>query len=110
MITVGKKGQVNLEKGLYVYVGSGRGSNGGAELINRVIRHLRLKKKPHWHIDYILNSPLVKIKKVCLIPSTLISECDLVEKILSLKGTRPILGLGSTDCKRNCPSHFIKVK
>ena len=43
-----------LEAGTYSYTGSalGRSSN----LRNRILRHLSVEKRVHWHIDQITNS------------------------------------------------------
>ncbi len=47
---VGRWGQINLEKGYYIYVGSAFGP-GGVQA--RVLRHIRKKKPYHWHIDHL---------------------------------------------------------
>ncbi|NPA97120.1 MAG: GIY-YIG nuclease family protein [Crenarchaeota archaeon] len=47
---VGSLGVVELDKGLYVYVGSARGPGG---LYARIRRHASREKRVRWHIDYI---------------------------------------------------------
>lgn len=47
-ISVGKLGEINFPKGYYVYVGSAK-----INLDQRVARQQRLRKKMHWHIDYL---------------------------------------------------------
>jgi Uri superfamily endonuclease len=47
---VGRWGQINLERGYYIYVGSAFGPGG---VRARVSRHFREKKPDHWHIDYL---------------------------------------------------------
>lgn len=49
-ITVGKRGELQLQPGWYLYVGSARGPGG---LRARVGRHLRKDKTRRWHIDYL---------------------------------------------------------
>jgi Uri superfamily endonuclease len=47
---VGRWGQIKLETGYYIYVGSAFGP-GGVQA--RVLRHCRKNKSTHWHIDYL---------------------------------------------------------
>ena len=47
-VEVGSLGNINFEKGYYVYVGSGLSS-----LKARMSRHRRSRKKRFWHIDYV---------------------------------------------------------
>jgi Uri superfamily endonuclease len=108
-INIGKLDEVVFNKGTYIYVGSGKGEFGGSELINRVLRHIRQNKKIRWHIDYLLNSHFTRIKNIGLIFSNVISECDLIRKIIDLFVTEPISNFGSTDCINNCPSHLVKI-
>ncbi|MFP4052091.1 MAG: GIY-YIG nuclease family protein, partial [Thermoplasmata archaeon] len=49
VIEVGAIGNIDFDKGYYVYVGSAQ--NG---LEARIERHLSDEKKIHWHIDYLL--------------------------------------------------------
>jgi len=49
-VRVGALGDVSIEPGYLIYVGSAFGPGG---LRARVSRHARLKKKTHWHIDYL---------------------------------------------------------
>ncbi|MFQ6031477.1 MAG: DUF123 domain-containing protein [Candidatus Zixiibacteriota bacterium] len=54
-IIIGKRGKFRFPKGYYIYTGSAR--NG---LEKRIKRHLNKKKKHFWHIDYLLDSALIK--------------------------------------------------
>ena len=54
-IKIGKLGKIDFNEGYYVYVGSAMNY-----LESRINRHLRSKKKLHWHIDYLL-----KKAKIC---------------------------------------------
>ncbi|MBV1876149.1 MAG: GIY-YIG nuclease family protein [Pseudomonadales bacterium] len=49
-VVVGRWGQVKLQMGYYLYVGSAFGPGG---VKARVSRHCRKNKKLHWHIDYL---------------------------------------------------------
>ena len=49
-VRVGALGEVSIEPGFLIYVGSAFGPGG---LRARVSRHARLVKKRHWHIDYL---------------------------------------------------------
>lgn len=107
-LEIGKLGSVLFNKGIYVYVGSGKGSSGGSELINRVLRHLRYHKKRHWHIDYLLASDHVKIKGIHVIETDKLDECALVKRLSSSGHLIP--GFGSSDCKSKCGSHLIFLR
>jgi len=100
-------GQHVLPAGIYLYVGSARGSIKG-----RILRHLKISRekigKPHWHIDYILlhrNSTIINV-----LTFSGISECELSRAIAESKHSSvPIYGFGSSDCREKCPAHFFKV-
>ena len=50
-INIGKQGGFLFPSGLLVYVGSALGAGG---LRGRISHHLRVNRKCHWHIDYLL--------------------------------------------------------
>jgi len=95
-IPIGKLGELEFNRGFYVYVGSAL--NG---LEQRIQRHLRENKKTHWHIDYFLKHATVsdvfykenEIKEECIIAK------KLGEKLSSISG------FGCSDCK--CKSHLF---
>jgi Uri superfamily endonuclease len=95
-IQVGKRRNYHFEEGYYAYVGSALGN-----LEKRIARHFDTHKKLHWHIDYLLNTAIVREaiyaetnqKKECLIAQTL-------SKKLASKS-----GFGCSDC--NCSSHLF---
>lgn len=104
-IKIGSLGICNFEKGKYVYTGSAMSS-----LTKRVERHLKMNKKMHWHIDYLLTNRNVTITKIELFPSSIKQECQLNHDIINNhNGVPAVLGFGSSDCK-NCPSHFLLVQ
>ena len=58
-VKIGALEKINFEKGIYAYVGSAQ--NG---IKQRVERHLRKRKKMHWHVDYLLSNINVKIESI----------------------------------------------
>ena len=98
-ITVGKLGEIAFIKGFYVYVGSAL--NG---LEQRIQRHLRVTKKIHWHIDYLLN--YAKITDVFYKENNTREECFIAKKFD--KKFTSIPGFGCSDCK--CKSHLFYGK
>ena len=98
-IIIGKKlGEIEFEKGCYVYVGSAMNS-----LESRLKRHLNEEKKLHWHVDYLLKN--AKITDITYNENKRV-ECELSEK-LSLKA-KGIKDFGCSDCK--CKSHLYYFK
>ncbi len=81
----------NLEKGLYLYVGSAMNS-----LTGRIKHHLSKKDKPHWHIDYLLNVTHSDILFAFLIPSNIKNEENL-SKLVSNYG-KGVNEFGASDC------------
>jgi len=98
---VGSLGTIKFDKGVYAYVGSAQNN-----LEKRVKRHLRKKKRMHWHIDYLLNNGNVKILKVFYKKANRTPECKTAKKIRKLG--IPIDNFGCSDCK--CKSHLSKIK
>jgi len=95
-IQIGKLGFFEFQKGCYVYVGSGL--NG---LEQRIRRHLREKKKIHWHIDYFL--PFARIVEVFYKESARREECEFAKELA--KDFRGVPGFGCSDC--SCQSHLF---
>ena len=99
-IPVGRLGEVSFAEGFYCYVGSAMGPGG---LPARLARHLRDRKKPHWHVDYLLQRAAVV--EIWEVPSSETLECDCAQTVLSLDGAQaPIQGFGSSDC--TCATHL----
>jgi Uri superfamily endonuclease len=100
-ISVGQLGEFSFAEGFYCYIGSAMGPGG---LTARVARHLRHRKKPHWHVDYLLQHGVVV--EIWEIQSTETLECECAQTMLSLDGAQaPIQGFGSSDC--NCRTHLV---
>jgi Uri superfamily endonuclease len=100
-ITVGRLGTFGFPAGFYCYVGSARGPSGiGA----RVRRHLMRRKRPHWHVDYLLGE--AQVTEIWTTASTDRLECVWAQTLLSLpEVTAPVRGFGSSDCR--CPAHLF---
>jgi Uri superfamily endonuclease len=94
-IFVGKLGYVSFPKASYAYVGSAM--NG---LRARLARHLRRKKKLHWHIDYLLKE--AEVEEIILCQGEERVECSLAQALAGKFQSVP--GFGSSDCK--CRSHL----
>jgi Uri superfamily endonuclease len=70
---IGARGLREFKAGYYFYVGSGK-----KQLVQRIKRHLRMKKKQFWHIDYLLASPSIAIRDIYV---STISEDDLADRM-----------------------------
>jgi Uri superfamily endonuclease len=108
-LIVGALGRISFEKGYYLYIGSGMGSNGSATLEGRVNRHIlpSAKKKRHWHIDYLLDHEKSNIDRLYLIPSRYRLECIIARELTETSDTI-IKDFGSSDC--HCKSHLFYFK
>ncbi|MCX7655380.1 MAG: DNA/RNA nuclease SfsA [Treponemataceae bacterium] len=97
VVTIGALGSLTLEAGWYVYTGSAQ-----KNLSQRITRHLRkVRKKPHWHIDYL--TPFSSCSKGFAIASYHNLECALAVDLQRIGGT-PIPHFGCSDC--TCTSHL----
>ena len=86
---VGSLGRISFTPGYYVYVGSAQNS-----LEARIRRHLRKKKKHHWHIDYLLD--FGQIVKIIVYPGLGKSWESRVANLLARR-YKPVPGFGSSD-------------
>lgn len=96
-IKVGKKGDMNFPPGYYIYVGSAM-----AHLTPRMERHRRLRKKYHWHIDYLRQE--AEFQTALPVRSSVSLECPMAEAIGKI-AEWTIPGFGSSDC--SCSSHLF---
>ncbi len=96
---VGALGQIRLSAGFYVYVGSAM-----AGLSARLARHLRDRKKMHWHIDRLTTR--ARIVEALPVRSSERLECDIAAAVSGLASDR-IPGFGSSDCC--CQSHLFRM-
>jgi Uri superfamily endonuclease len=97
-LRIGRLGMFALEAGRYVYTGSARR---GIEA--RVARHLRRRKRRHWHIDYLLAAHGVRIVTV---HRSALTECAANQ---SADGTIPVPGFGASDCRAGCGAHLKRL-
>ena len=97
ILEVAGLGRVNFETGYYVYVGKAKRG-----LRERIGRHLRKRKKNHWHIDYL--SRVAKKIDPYPIYTRGDLECKLAKDI-AVSASTSIPGFGSSDC--NCKSHLF---
>jgi sugar fermentation stimulation protein A len=97
-VETGALGTLHFAAGWYIYAGSAR-----KNLSSRINRHLRrVRKKQHWHIDYL--SLWAEQIKAYPIYSYRNLECDLARALENLGG-QGIPGFGSSDCA--CKSHLF---
>jgi Uri superfamily endonuclease len=100
-IDVGKLGQLRVQPGFYVYVGSAFGPGG---LKARIAHHAKVSRRPHWHIDYLRS--ILHLKEVWYTVDTQPYEHRWAETLGRLKGAiLPITGFGASDC--SCTSHLF---
>jgi Uri superfamily endonuclease len=95
-ITVGSLGPVRFPHGHYAYVGSALGG-----FRSRLNRHLRVDKKPHWHIDYLLEQ--AALDAIITGESLERTECTIALALAGQFGSVP--GFGASDCR--CHSHLF---
>lgn len=103
-LDVGKLGQLRIQPGFYVYVGSAFGPGG---LKARIAHHTRVAVRPHWHIDYLRS--ILHLKAVWYTVDAEPYEHRWAEILGGLKGaTLPLAGFGASDC--SCTSHLFAFK
>jgi len=96
-VAVGALGTVRFRKGYYVYVGSAK-----RNLSQRVNRHLRRRKRPFWHIDYLRE----QAGSCSAIPirSSANLEHELAGRLGAIAAWQ-VPGFGSSDC--SCQTHLF---
>jgi Uri superfamily endonuclease len=99
-IQVGRWGQLDLQPGYYIYVGSAFGPGG---VRARVSRHWRRGKRKHWHIDHLR-------EYVSPVEAWVSYEAEHLEHewatiLFERPETTPIQGFGCSDCK--CVTHLF---
>jgi len=100
-VNIGALGKINFKKGDYAYIGSAQNN-----LQRRIDRHLRDKKRKHWHIDYLLKNKKAKVTEVYYKTAGKEEECRIA-KLLE-KNETPVKRFGCSDCK--CASHLFKLE
>lgn len=95
-IIVGRLGTINFACGYYAYVGSALGG-----FRSRLNRHLRTGKKPHWHIDYLLEKATLDTIITGESPEKI--ECTIA--LSMARQLESVPGFGASDCR--CGSHLL---
>jgi Uri superfamily endonuclease len=95
-IDIGSLKTIHFSGGCYAYVGS---AMGGIE--SRLSHHLKGSKKPHWHIDYLLENAAINGIIICQSQNRV--ECTIARALS--RQLDAIAGFGSSDCK--CKSHLF---
>jgi sugar fermentation stimulation protein A len=95
-VDVGGLGRREFKRGWYVYVGSAMQG-----LTARIKRHLRQRKRFHWHVDYLRQAA----DRVVPLPirSSRRDECDLARAAAKVL-TPAAIRFGCSDC--SCPTHL----
>ena len=97
-VEVGGLGRLRFPEGGYVYVGSAlRG------LASRLGRHLRQRKRMHWHIDY-LRAVADDVEGFPIVSRSRL-ECALARDIAAVADGE-VPGFGCSDC--DCRSHLYR--
>jgi Uri superfamily endonuclease len=100
-IQIGKRGELAVEPGFYVYVGSAAGPGG---LRARVARHLRESKRIHWHIDFL--RMFATIHEVWYTTRVNRTEHRWATALAKMRwASVPLRGFGSSDCR--CQAHLV---
>ena len=97
-VRVGRFGVFDFPAGRYSYIGSAL-----RNFEARVRRHLSSAKKMHWHIDYLLAAPGVRVREVRRYDE---AECAVNQQI---DGTIAVAGFGASDCHSGCGSHLKRL-
>jgi len=97
-IAVGSLGTISLLRGWYVYAGSAM-----QNLSARIARHVRKRKRFHWHIDF-LRDAADECHAVPIRSSTR-DECEIASSLGAVFFPGP-RGFGASDC--DCPTHLFR--
>ena len=100
VVRIGRLGQLTVQPGFYVYVGSAFGPRG---VRARVSHHTRIAARPHWHIDYLRRE--VELQHVWYSYDLLRREHAWATVFANLRGAAlPLAGFGASDCA--CIAHL----
>ena len=101
LIQVGRLGNLRLQPGFYVYIGSALGSGG---VRGRLAHHMRPAERFHWHIDYLQKE--TKLEAVWFCYNRKSREHDWARRFAAMpEASVPMAGFGSSDC--DCESHLF---
>jgi Uri superfamily endonuclease len=97
-VNVGKLGEIKFLPGYYIYIGSALNN-----MDKRIKRHMDMKKKIFWHIDYLTSNKDFKPYGAYVINDKKRMECRKADEFQ--KELQSIPGFGSSDCR--CGSHLF---
>ena len=97
-LRIGRLGAFDFPAGIYVYTGSAL-----RNFEARVKRHLSTAKRMHWHIDYLLAAPGVRVLEVRRHSE---AECRVNQRVV---GEIIVPGFGASDCRSGCGSHLLRL-
>ncbi len=101
-VVVDSLGSMNVEPGLYLYLGSAFGP-GGIEA--RLARHAARSKAKRWHIDYL--RPRTSLVEAWFSTALVQLEHDWAARALALpNAVVPLPRFGASDCR--CASHLLR--
>lgn len=104
VIRVGRLGDLRLQPGFYVYVGSAQGPGG---VRARLAHHMRHAEHPHWHIDYLRQHTTLEEIWFCYDRKS--REHAWARCFAGMRGVSvPLAGFGSSDC--DCETHLFFFK
>jgi Uri superfamily endonuclease len=104
LIRVGRLGNLRLQPGYYVYVGSALGPGG---VRGRLGHHMRPAERPHWHIDYLRMETTLEAVWFRYHGTSL--EHTWAKRFAAMPGASvPMVGFGASDC--DCESHLFFFK
>lgn len=95
-IAIGSLEALYFPPAYYAYVGSAMGG-----FKSRLSHHFQENRKPHWHIDYLLQKASISDVIACETEDRV--ECTIAQALSHWFDSIP--GFGSSDCK--CPSHLF---
>lgn len=98
---IGRLGRLDVEPGVYVYVGSAFGPGG---LAARIRHHSWVTERPHWHVDFL--------RAICPLVEVWFSDAPAREEhawasaVARMPGAViPMPRFGSSDC--GCAAHLF---
>ena len=95
-INIGNLGTIHFLSGYYAYVGSAMKG-----FKSRLSHHVKVNKKVHWHIDYLLSE--ASIREIILCETRERAECIIAQALGQQFDSIP--RFGSSDCR--CKSHLF---
>ena len=98
-VSIGRRGCFEFPAGDYIYTGSAL-----RNFEARIRRHQSSVKKMHWHIDYLLAAPGVRVREVLRHTE---GECAVNQRV---SGAIQVAGFGASDCRAACVSHLKRVR